>query len=157
MFELADDVLAGVTLDECLRKPSEASWTVHRREGRWFGQLDDEPADLPTPSLGWTMWHPIWWLSVLLAHAHDEEVPRAEAVEWPGPSSSISTIRRLWADWVEYLAGLDDDALRSGRLTRFPYEDGRPFIYIAGWSSMELTKNLSEMCLLRRLGRDAST
>lgn len=49
------------------------------------------------------------------------------------------------------LAGLSTEDLIGGRLTRFPYQDGRPFVYIAGWASMELTKNLAEICLLRRM------
>lgn len=56
MFELAEDVLDGVTLEECLWISSDRSWTVHERDDGWFGELGEEPPDLPTPSLGWTMW-----------------------------------------------------------------------------------------------------
>jgi hypothetical protein len=151
MFELADDVLADVTLEQCLRKPDERSWSVHQRDGRWFGELAEETDDLPVPSLAWTMWHPIWWLTVLLAHTSGHEPPAPEKIEWPGPATSLEATRALWGDWNEYLGRLDGVDLTRGELTRFPYTDGRPFIYIAGWASMELTKNLSEMCLLRRL------
>ncbi len=151
MSELAEEVLDGVTLEECLWRSSDRSWTVHERDDGWFGELDEEPPDLPTPSLGWTMWHPIWWLSVLLAHANESEAPTADTVKWPGPSESLPLIRSHWSQWTTFVDGLDDEQLSSGTLTRFPYDDDRPFVYIIGWASMELTKNLSEMCVIRRL------
>lgn len=154
MFELADDVLDGVTLEECVWQPHPDSWTVHHRDGRWFGELADEPPDLPTPSLGWTMWHPIWWLTTLLAHTTGDPVPEPNEVEWPGNDASLPTLRELWETWVDVVDALDEADLDAGTLTRFPYRDGRPFVHVVGWASMELTKNLSEMCLQRRLRRD---
>jgi DinB superfamily len=151
MFECATDVLAGVTLDECLWQIDSRSWTVHERDGRWFGELDEEPPDIPTPTLAWTMWHPIWWLRTLLAHARAESPPEVLYIEWPGPDATLPTLRDLWREWAELTGQLDEDDLRSGALTRFPYEDGRPFAHVLGWAAMELTKNLSEMCVLRRL------
>ena len=56
---------------------------------------------------------------------------------------------------MQLVTALDEADLQSATLTRFPYRDGRPFAHILGWASMELTKNLSEMCLLRRVLRDA--
>jgi len=154
MLELAEDVLAGVTLEECLWRPTEQGWTVHERGHQWFGELAEEPPDPPSPSLGWTMWHPIWWLSVLLAHSRGDVVPTPESIEWPGPQQSLPVIRDLWSQWETFLGNLTNDQLRSGELTRFPYQDDRPFVHIAGWASMELVKNLSEMCQLRRLVRE---
>lgn len=154
MFVYADDVLGDVTLDECLVRPTEQSWTVHERVGRWYGELGDEPPDVPVPSLGWTMWHPVWWMTTLLAHTRGHEVPAVEAVEWPGPAATIPVLRSLWSDWMRLIAELDDAALASGALTRFPYTDGRPFAHVVGWSGMELVKNISEMGVLHRLGRD---
>jgi hypothetical protein len=155
MFVLASEVLADVTLDECLRQSDPNSWTVTERDGHWFGELHEEPPDPPTPSLGWTMWHPIWWLSTLLAHTRNEDGPDAMSVEWPGPSATLPTMLELWSEWTDWVDALDDNDLRSGRLTRFPYDDGRPFVYVLGWASMELTKNLAEICLLRRLARES--
>ncbi len=151
MFELANEVLEDVTLDECLWQISDRSWTVHESYGRFVGELGDEPPDLPTPSLGWTMWHPIWWLSVLIAHAHGQEIPAPESVEWPGPDSALATIRELWDEWMLFASELDEADLGSGELSKFPYTDGRPFVHTIGWASMELAKNLSEMCMLRRV------
>lgn len=154
MFVLAEDVLAGVTLEECLWRPTGAGWTVHERCNGWFGELGEEPPDPPSPSLGWTMWHPIWWLSVLLAHSRDEVVPTPESVEWPGPEQSLGTTRDLWSEWETFLSDLTIDQLGSSELTKFPYQDERPFVHVAGWASMELVKNLSEMCQLRRIVRE---
>lgn len=154
MFVLADEVLANVTLEECLWASTPSSWSVHERDGRWFGELDDEPPNLPTPTLGWTMWHPVWWLSTLLAHTRGDGVPDPGSVEWPGPASTLRVLAALWSEWIQCLSALDESDLRSGELTRFPYDDGRPFVYVAGWASMEMTKNLAEMCLLRRIGTD---
>lgn len=152
MFELAEEALAGVTQDECMWRVSDRSWTVHFVDGRFVGEVGEEPYDLPTPSLAWTMWHPIWWLSVLLAHAHDNEIPTPESIDWPGPETALAVIRNLWAEWMAFAADLDDEALKSGELSKFPYTDGRPFVHTISWSSMELVKNLSEMCMLRRIG-----
>jgi hypothetical protein len=99
------------------------------------------------------MWHPVWWLETLLAACRGGSLPAPEDVEWPGPQS-VRRIRELWSEWTTFAAGLTDDDLRSNELTRFPYADGRPFAYVLGWASMEMTKNLGEMCLLRRLVRD---
>jgi len=154
MFELADEALAGVTLDECLWKVDERSWTVHQSSGLWVGELAQEPPDLPTPSLAWTMWHPIWWLTVLLAHSRGDTVAAPSSIVWPGPATSLETIRTMWREWMDFVDGLSEDDLQSGDIVAFPYEDGRPFVHIAGWASMELTKNLSEMCQLRRLVKD---
>ena len=100
------------------------------------------------------MWHPVWWLETLLAVSRGEDAPSVSEVEWPGPETTIARLRELWSEWTVYVGGLTDDDLRSGRLTRFPDTDGRPFADVLGWASMEMTKNLSEMCLLRRLLRD---
>lgn len=59
MFELANEVLPDLTLDECLWQIDPNSWTVREREGHWFGEVAEETPDLPTPTLAWTMWHPI--------------------------------------------------------------------------------------------------
>lgn len=154
MFQLADEVLADLNLKECLWQIDPGSWTVHERDGRWFGELAEETPDLPTPSLGWTTWHPIWWLRTLLAHVRGEMVPDPESVEWPGPETAVESLRALWAEWSNLVASLGEDDLESSRLTSFPYHDDRPFVYVVGWASMEMTKNIAEMCLLRRLARE---
>ena len=106
------------------------------------------------PSLAWTMWHPVWWMQTLLAHCRSQPVPSPESVEWPGPERALPALRRLWHDWMSLVGSLDATDLESGALTRFPYDDDRPFIHVAGSACMELTKNLSEMCLQRRIQAD---
>jgi hypothetical protein len=156
LLELSDEVLRDVSLTECLHKLHPESWTVHEINGHWFGELEEEPSNVPVPTLGWTMWHPVWWLETLLAVSRGEDASSVSEVEWPGPVTTIARIRELWSEWTSFVGGLTDDDLRSSRLTRFPYTDGRPFAYVLGWASMEMTKNLSEMCILRRLLRDSA-
>ena len=153
LLELGDQVLADVSLEECLRTFSPDSWTVHERDGRCFGELSEEPPNVPVPSLAWTMWHPVWWMETLLAVSRGDDPSAPADVEWPGPQASIGRIRELWSEWTMFVGGLTEEDLRSNQLTRFPYTDGRPFAYVLGWASMEMVKNLSEMCLLRRLLR----
>jgi hypothetical protein len=154
LFELSDEVLNDVSLEDCLHKFSPDAWSVHERHGRWYGMMEDEPPNVPVPTLAWTVWHPVWWLETLLALSHGNPAPSASQVEWPGPLTTVPRLRELWAQWIEFVEVLTEDDLQSNELTRFPYTDGRPFAYVLGWASMELTKNLSEMCLLRRLIRD---
>ena len=75
LLELSDEVLKDVTLTECLRQFHPESWTVHEINGHWFGELEDEPPNVPVPTLGWTMWHPVWWLETLLAVSRSEDAP----------------------------------------------------------------------------------
>ncbi len=80
--------------------------------------------------------------------------PRDSYVEWPGPANALQTLIDLWAEWSRFVDALDPAALESASLTSFPFHDERPFIYVVGWASMELTKNIAEMSLLRRIQRD---
>lgn len=91
---------------------------MRERNVDWFGELDDEPPDLPTPSLAWTMWHPIWWLSVLLAHSNGSEVPTADEVPWPGPAHSLPVIQERWSAWMGFVDRLRAEELHAGALTR---------------------------------------
>ena len=70
---------------------------------------------------------------------------------WPGPDGTLPELRRLWGAWMAFVASHDDEALAAASTIAFPYDDGRPVIHVAGWASMELTKNLAEMCMQRRL------
>lgn len=154
LFELSGEVLADVSLEECLHKFRPDAWSVHERDGRWYGMLEDEPPNIPVPTLAWTMWHPMWWMETLLTVSRGGSPLAAAEVEWPGPTTTVPKLRELWTEWTAFVDGLTEDDLRATELTRFPYTDGRPFAYVLGWASMEMTKNLSEMCLLRRLIRD---
>ena len=81
LLQLADEVLADVSIEECLHRFHPESWTVRQRDGRWFGQLDEEPPNVPTPSPAWTMWHPMWWLETLLAASRGSSTPAPSEVE----------------------------------------------------------------------------
>ena len=161
-WRLAEVALADVTDDECLRLRSARSWTVHRDgAGRWVPDWEDawlgsEPADVAQPSLAWTMWQTIWWWSVLLDGVEGDGTLRREDVVWPGAAAGLAELRALHGRWDAFLAGLEAADLDSGRLTGFPFGDGRPFVQVVAWATVELTKNVAEMGLLRRLARDAT-
>lgn len=47
------------------------------------------------------------------------------------------------------MLAVPDEGWIASELTRWPYTDRRPFGLVAGWVSMELTKNVSEMARTR--------
>ena len=120
MFECAAESLDGVRLKDCLWRLDPNSWTVHRRGGAWFGELAEEYPGLPTPSLAWTMWHPIWWLSTLLAHTREHDIPEITSVEWPGPDATLPALRGLWAEWMGSVNALGADRPWGGDVDQVP-------------------------------------
>jgi hypothetical protein len=158
-WQLAEVVLADVSDRECLWLPSERSWTVRPDgAGRWIPDWQEpEPADVAQPSLAWTMWQTIWWWSVLLDQLEGDGTLRREDIAWPGAEAGVATLRELYGRWDAFLAGLGEADLDSGELTGFPFDDDRPFVQVVTWATVELTKNVAEMGLLRRLARDATS
>lgn len=152
-WRLAEVVLADLTDEVCLRRPSPRSWTVHRDgAGRWVPDwADPPPDDLAQPSLAWTMWQAQWWWTVLLDQAEGRAVTPREEIVWPGAVAGVAELRRLHDRWDAFLAGRTDDELDAGDVVTFPFEDGRPLVRIAAWANVELTKNIAEIGLLRRL------
>jgi DinB superfamily len=152
-WRFAREALDGLTGDEELWVPSHDSWTVRQGDdGRWVPDWEEpEPSPPPSASIGWVQWHVIWWWSTVIDRSfRGDEIQRRD-VTWPGPSRSMEAIDRLRREWLGYLDGLSEDDLSSGTLTRWPYTDDRPFLFVAGWVNMELMKNVAEMALIRRV------
>jgi hypothetical protein len=150
-WSFAEEVLVDVTPDEALWTPSPESWTVRDIDGRWAADwVEPEPWPLPPTSLAWVQWHVMWWWSTVLDRCTgDGELQRAD-VTWQGPEDSMVVMRALHDTWIAFLSSLTDDDLSSNELTRWPYTDGRPFAFVAGWVNVELMKNVAEMAMLRR-------
>ncbi|MFC5141747.1 DinB family protein [Actinomycetospora rhizophila] len=155
--QLAEIVLADLTDEVCLRRPSPGSWTVHRDDrGRWVPDWDDDPPDdLAQPSLAWTMWQALWWGTVLLDQAEGRPVTPREEIVWPGATAGVDALRRLHDRWDAFLAARTEAELDAGDVVTFPFDDGRPLAAIAAWANVELTKNVAEMGVLRRLAEAA--
>jgi hypothetical protein len=90
------------------------------------------------------MWQTIWWWSVLLDQLRGDGTLRREDIVWPGVEAGVARLRER--------ADLD-----SGELTGFPFDDDRPFVRVVTWATVELTKNVAEMGLLRPLARDQAS
>ena len=157
IWSLAEIVLADVTDEVCLWRPSPQSWTVHRDEqGHWRPDWDDDPPDdLAQPSLAWTMWQALWWWTVLLDQADGRPVTPREEIVWPGAAAGVDGLRRLHDRWDAFLATRTEAQLDAGDVVTFPFDDGRPLVAIVGWANVELTKNVAEMGVLRRLAEAA--
>ena len=151
-WALATDVLHDLTDAEALWCPSSASWTVRPDADRFVADWEEpEPWPAPPPSIAWLQWHVVWWWSTVIDRTFGDGRLRREDVAWPGASPAMTRIDELREAWIARLDALSDADLSSGALTRWPYVDGRPFADVAGWVNVELTKNIAEMCTLRRL------
>ena len=151
-WTFAEQALADLTEDECLWTPSRDSWTVRPDGGgRWRPDwVEPEPPALPPTSLGWILWHAIWWWSMVIDHSFGNATLRREEVDWPGAAGSMPALRTLHDGWLVLLDGLTDTDLDDNTRTRWPYTDGRSFGLVAGWVNIELMKNIAEMSLTRR-------
>ncbi|MDD7940911.1 hypothetical protein PHK61_21045 [Actinomycetospora lutea] len=72
-------------------------------------------------------------------------------IVWPGAAAGVDELRRLLDRWDAFLASRTEAELDAGGVVTFPFDDGRPLVAIAGWANVELTKNVAEMGVLRRL------
>lgn len=74
-----------------------------------------------------------------------------EDVTWLGSADATwAWLNRLRDEWTSADASLSDDELASTERTRWPFAD-RPFYRLAGWLSLELMKNASEIGYCRFL------
>lgn len=146
IVDLGRDALADLSMEEIAWQPTPNSWTVHDTGDRWIPDwVEPEPDDLDPPSLGWQLWHAAWWLSMVLDRSFGPGTLTREMFEWEGPERGFAVVDDLQAAVVDAMLAVPDEGWIASELTRWPYTDGRPFGLVAGWVSMELTKNVSEM------------
>jgi len=152
-FETASKLLHfhldGLTLDEVMWRPAIRGLHVHREEkGGWVADSPEhEGYNLGPPSAAWIAWHIVYWWSMVLNHSFGDRDLSRDKIKWAGDGFA-SQIEELERKWLAAIAELDDEDLRSGELSKWPMS-GRPFADIVGWVNIELTKNASELGLIR--------
>ncbi|RIJ32238.1 DinB family protein [Henriciella algicola] len=158
-WRLAELHLDALTTEDCLWRPGgEAGLHVWRDDasGRWHADWPDrEDYEIGPASLGWITWHLIfWWQTVLDQSFGDGQLAR-ENVLWPGSADGVrEEVRALACRWRALVEGLDDEALTSSGLTRWPFKE-RPFAEVVAWANVELMKSASEMGYVLFLKRGA--
>ena len=139
--------LESLGTDECLWRPAPRGLHLEKRaDGSWSaGWPDREGYDIGPPSVGWLTWHLEFWWSMAVDHAFGEATLTREQIPWPGSAeASRERIKGLHDRWKSEIEKLDDEALRSSRRTRWPFQE-RPFGDVVAWANVELTKNASEI------------
>lgn len=147
---LGREALSGLSPEELFWRPAPTSWSVQQADGGWIADwIEPEPADLPPPTLAWQLWHCCWWLSMVIDHSFGFGRLTREAFTWAGPDAGFGAVAVLHDCWHEHCGRLAPEQWDDGALVRWPYSDARPFALLAGWVSMELTKNVAEMVRAR--------
>lgn len=155
-WSLCDFHLNGLGDAECLWEPADGAWTVRPTgDGRWLPDwVEPEPDPAPAVTIGWLTWHMGFWMSMAHDHAFGERRLTRQDVTWPGRAdATVEWIRgchRRWSQAVDSLTETDLDSTTRGD---WPYRDHRPFGYVVGWFTVELTKNAAEIGQLRTLFR----
>lgn len=155
-WSLAEHHLTATTDELCWWEPTPDSWTVRRGpDGQWRPDwVEPEPDPAPGVTVGWVTWHLGWWWSAALDHAEGRTPPPREEVRWPGDAAStVAWIRGVHDRWAARLDATTDADL--DRPIGYPWAQPRPFGLLAAWVNGELTKNVSEIGLLRHLWQNA--
>lgn len=156
-FELAwaltDMHLSALSDEDFLWEPTHLVWTMHEDDsGRWFPDwAETEPDPIPVPTIGWLSWHITFWWSAALDAVTGRPARSPAEIRWPGPSEAVQAIRALSEQWRATLAALRPSDL--GAPCAFPWgpDAGRTVADTVWWLNVELTKNGSEIGLLRLL------
>ncbi len=146
----------------CLWEPAAGCWTVRPDgQGRWVADWEvPEPDPAPVVSIGWLTWHIGFWWTTTLGHCFGSGAPAREEITWPGGTAAAADwLRGLRDDWRAALLPLTDADLDSAdRTAGLPWGREQRLVDMAGWVTVELTKNVSEIGLVRHLhaARDTS-
>jgi hypothetical protein len=149
---LADLHLSALTEDDFWWEPADLCWTVRRDEaGQWRADFAEvEPDPVPVPTIAWLTWHIDFWWSAAVAAIEGSQPRSASEVSWAGSGpAAVARLRALAAQWGDVLTRIDMTGLSAP--ARFPWsaEDGRTVGDTVLWVAVELTKNASEIGLLR--------
>lgn len=149
-WSLAEYHLPAVTDELCRWEPGPGAWTVRRgADGSWRPDwTEPEPDPAPAVTVGWVTWHLGWWWSAALDHAEGRTPPAREDVHWPGSAAAaVDWLTGIHGRWKALLDRSTDADLDRG--VGFPWPEPRPLAILAAWVNGELTKNVSEIGLLR--------
>lgn len=139
----------------CLWEPAPRCWTVRPDErGRWVADWQvPEPDPVPAVTIGWLTWHIGYWWTTTLGHCFDTGAPEREEITWPGSADAAARwLRGLKDRWLTALSELTDADLDStDRTAGLPWGAGLALVDVAGWVTVELTKNVAEIGLIRNL------
>lgn len=145
--------LEGLTTDECLWRPAPGGLRVHARpDGQWVADWPDrEDYDIGPPTISWITWHLGYWLTMVADHSFGSALQGRESIFWPGDADrTVDWIADLERQWRTHIEGLEDADLLSTDKAKWPFE-GRPLADVVAWSTVELTKNASEIGYARFL------
>jgi hypothetical protein len=151
-WALTDYHLATLGTEECLWRPAARGLHVHLRDGAWLADWpEQEGYEIGPSSIAWITWHILFWWSSVLDHSFGPATLTRQNVTWPGSAEAVKArIGELHAEWRKQLELLNDEELRSPRLTRWPFQD-KPFMDVVAWLNIELTKNAAELGYVRFL------
>lgn len=146
--------LTGLSTEDCLWRPGRGTgphvWL--QEDGRWRGEWPKTEAyDIGPASIGWLTGHMIYWWSKVIDQSFGDGALDADEIVWAGSGeAAVAAIERLHRVWVSHYSALDEAALRSLELSRWPFTN-RPFADIVAWVNTELTKNAAEIGYVRFL------
>ncbi|WP_067966039.1 DinB family protein [Nocardiopsis trehalosi] len=140
-----------------LWEPAPGAWTVRPdAEGRWVPDWQvPEPEPVPTLTIAWLTWHIGYWWTTTLGHCVDGSAPDREEIFWPGSADAAAAwLRDLHTRWRAVLEPLTDADLDSTeRTATLPWGAGMTLGDVAGWVTVELTKNVAEIGIVHHLYR----
>ncbi|MEQ9314590.1 MAG: DinB family protein [Henriciella sp.] len=146
--------LTDLSTEDCLWRPGNGTGPhVWRHEdGQWRGEWPKtETYELGPASIGWLTGHMVWWWSRVIDKSFGDGTLDADEIVWPGSGEAVvATIEGLQRSWVSHVTALDEAALCSFELTRWPFTK-RPFADVVAWVNTELTKNAAEIGYVRFL------
>jgi hypothetical protein len=139
----------------CLWEPAPDCWTVRPdAAGRWVADWQvPEPDPVPATTIGWLSWHLGFWWTTTLGHCFGSGAPAREEITWPGSAAATGRwLGGLKDDWRAALEPLSDAELDdTARTAALPWGEGMRLVDVAGWVTVELTKNVAEIGLVRNL------
>lgn len=150
---LADHHLKTLTTEEALWRPSEPCLHITRDiDGRWKPDWPEtEDYSIGSPSIAWTTWHICYWWTAALNSLEGRALLLPHEVEWPGTAEFVrEIISDLKRRWTTCLSSISDNDLLSPQKNSWPLPNASP-AQIAAWVTVELTKNASEVGLIRFL------
>ncbi|MCM2394022.1 DinB family protein [Streptomyces albipurpureus] len=141
--------LPGIDDAACLWEPAPGSWTVRQdAAGHWVADWQvPEPEPVPTTSIGWLTWHMGYWWTTTFQHCFGPGAPAREEIHWPGSAeATVEWLGALRNDWRAELLQLSDADLDStARTEGLAWGEGLRLVEVAGWITVELTKNVAEV------------